>query len=221
MVLPQGILRAASGGPALVELKNGDSYSGVLAAVDNLMNIRLEDAVYIQRSEYRFERMTECVIRGQFVKFVRFPEDLLDRILEQETMSLMGSSRSSRWRGRGRGGQKGKGRGSDSGATTCLPVPSSLVGMIIGRGGETVKRLAAESGARIEVAKEQAEGSEERDIYITGTPECVEEAREMIAALTSSRTGQRERQKGDRQQYNRSDRQRPPVRDHRSGKGKQ
>ena len=28
--------------PALVELKNGDSYTGTLVAVDNFMNIRLE-----------------------------------------------------------------------------------------------------------------------------------------------------------------------------------
>merc|ERR1719454_2421755 len=84
MVLPQEVLRFAANGPALVELKNGDSCSGTLAAVDNLMNIRLEDAIFTPRGESRFERLKECTIRGQFVKFVRFPDDLLERIAAQE-----------------------------------------------------------------------------------------------------------------------------------------
>ncbi|CAK9020563.1 unnamed protein product [Durusdinium trenchii] len=79
MVLPQAVLRSASHGPALVELKNGDSYSGTLVAVDNFMNIRLEDAVFTPRLEQKFEHMKECTIRGQFVKFIRFPDNILDR----------------------------------------------------------------------------------------------------------------------------------------------
>eukprot|EP00429_Kryptoperidinium_foliaceum_P103343 CAMPEP_0176247736 /NCGR_PEP_ID=MMETSP0121_2-20121125/33107_1 /TAXON_ID=160619 /ORGANISM="Kryptoperidinium foliaceum, Strain CCMP 1326" /LENGTH=95 /DNA_ID=CAMNT_0017587397 /DNA_START=66 /DNA_END=349 /DNA_ORIENTATION=+ len=84
MVLPQTVLRSAAQGPALVELKNGDSYSGTLAAVDNVMNIRLEDVVFTPRSEYRFERLKECTIRGQFVKFIRFPDDILERVVAEE-----------------------------------------------------------------------------------------------------------------------------------------
>ena len=88
-----------------MELKNGDSYSGTLVAVDNFMNIRLEvgplqelemcqDAIFTPRLEHKFEHMQECTIRGQFaavsalflepslgseVKFIRFPDDILDR----------------------------------------------------------------------------------------------------------------------------------------------
>ena len=102
MVLPQAVLRGSAGGPVLVELKNGDAYSGTLAAVDNLMNIRLTDVILTPRSEYKFERLRECTIRGQFVKFVRFPDDILDRLIIEQEMA--DASAASGRRGRGKGG---------------------------------------------------------------------------------------------------------------------
>ncbi|CAE8642674.1 unnamed protein product [Polarella glacialis] len=181
MVLPQAVLRAAVRGPALVELKNGDSYSGTLAAVDNLMNIRLEDAVFTPRSEHKFERLKECTIRGQFVKFVRFPDDILDRLTVRQEAS---SSSASRWKGRGKASGKGV---PENGRT--VTVPASMIGAIIGRGGDTIKRISTDSGARIEVSKDQLETFDDRAIFLSGSIECVERAADMIAAFVRDRAG--------------------------------
>jgi len=181
MVLPVGVLRAAVTGPVLVELKNGDSYSGTLAAVDNLMNVRLEPAIFTSKGEHKFERLKGCMIRGQFVKFIRFPEDILEVISQQEA-NAAALGKDARAKGRGRGG-KSQGRGGKEGGQHRISVPSSLVGTIIGRGGETIKRLSAESGAQIDVAKDAADAADERFIYLFGLPECVERAQELISAI--------------------------------------
>mmetsp|Transcript_13891 Transcript_13891/g.25575 ORF Transcript_13891/g.25575 Transcript_13891/m.25575 type:complete len:242 (-) Transcript_13891:112-837(-) len=186
MVLPQGVLRSAVKGPVLVELKNGDSYSGTLAAVDNLMNIRLEDAILTPQSESKFEKLPECTIRGQFVKFVRFPDDILERMVAQEAAATGSSS----VKGRGRGRGKGK---ADTGSSLpqTMPVPASLVGVIIGKGGETIKRIIADSGAQIDVAREQGDIPDQRNIYLSGTSESVERARAMIATIVREKTATR------------------------------
>lgn len=198
MVLPQAVLRAATHGPALVELKNGDSYSGTLAAVDNLMNIRLENTVFTPLGSQRFERLKECTIRGQFVKFVRFPDNVLDSLAAQQEAAQAVAAAGARWKGRGgrSGGGRSGGRGhsvDDSlvGATQSIAVPAALVGAIIGRGGETIKRFSDESGARIAVDKDVVDASDERNIYLSGSLQCIEHARELISALVRERSGPR------------------------------
>ncbi|CAL1141988.1 unnamed protein product [Cladocopium goreaui] len=176
MVLPQAVLRSASQGPALVELKNGDSYTGTLVAVDNFMNIRLEDAVFTPRTEHKFEHMKECTIRGQFVKFIRFPDNILDRVLATQEAAL----------GRKGRGKEGKGPKPDD-VNKMLSVPSSLIGAIIGRGGETIKRFCTESGARIEVSKDQIDTAQERVIFLSGSAEHVDRAEAMISDFVANR----------------------------------
>eukprot|EP00439_Symbiodinium_sp_Y106_P063637 s853_g9.t2 len=181
MVLPQAVLRSASHGPVLVELKNGDSYSGTLVAVDNSMNIRMEDAILTPHTEHKFERMKECTIRGQFVKFIRFPDDILDRVLATQDAALSGSRK-----GRGKDG-----RGKADEANKMLSVPSSMIGAIIGRGGETIKKFCTESGARIEVSKDQLETTAERAIFLSGSKESVERADAMIRDFVQERAASR------------------------------
>ena len=65
-----------------------------------------------------------------------------------------------------------------------LKVPHELIGMLIGRGGETIKELKKESGARIDINKEpDDEGSQDRQVHITGPPECVEYAKKMVEEM--------------------------------------
>lgn len=184
MVLPHGVLRAAVNGPVLVELKNGDSYSGTLAAIDHLMNLKLEDAVFTARSEYRFEKLQECMIRGQFVKFIRFPDEIIEKCVVQEMAGAGdGSRKGRRERGRGKGGKGSRQpEASSTSAPRVMKVPSNLIGMIIGKGGENIRRFSMDSGAQIEVEKEQVDDSDERNIYLRGSPECVEQAFDMISA---------------------------------------
>ncbi|KAF7824964.1 far upstream element-binding protein 2-like isoform X1 [Senna tora] len=70
-----------------------------------------------------------------------------------------------------------------------IQVPNEKVGLIIGRGGETIKGLQTKSGARIQVLIPQhlAEGddSKERTVQVTGDKRQVEIAREMIKEVMS------------------------------------
>eukprot|EP00931_Biecheleriopsis_adriatica_P119249 TRINITY_DN94494_c0_g1_i1.p1 TRINITY_DN94494_c0_g1~~TRINITY_DN94494_c0_g1_i1.p1 ORF type:complete len:266 (+),score=63.01 TRINITY_DN94494_c0_g1_i1:34-831(+) len=180
MVLPQAVLRAANRGPVLVELKSGDAYSGTLAAVDNLMNIRLEDVVFTPRTEHKFEKMAECTIKGQYVKFIRFPDDILDRLVARHA-EAGGSSGSRKGRGKDKGPKAGE-------VNKMLTVPAAMIGAIIGRGGESIKNFCTDSGARIEVSKDQLDTAEERAIFLSGSQECVDKAEELIMAFVKERT---------------------------------
>eukprot|EP01051_Picozoa_sp_SAG22_P013090 SAG22_NODE_1429_length_4441_cov_39.877476_3_plen_93_part_00 len=50
-------------------------------------------------------------------------------------------------------------------------VASPLCGAIIGKGGDTIKQLQDESGARVHVQTDPLPQSNERQVTLTGTPE--------------------------------------------------
>ena len=55
-------------------------------------------------------------------------------------------------------------------------VPDKMVGMIIGRGGEQITRLQAESGCKIQMAQESGvnySGQPERMCTLTGPPPAI------------------------------------------------
>eukprot|EP00927_Polykrikos_kofoidii_P016649 TRINITY_DN17534_c0_g1_i1.p1 TRINITY_DN17534_c0_g1~~TRINITY_DN17534_c0_g1_i1.p1 ORF type:complete len:1908 (-),score=371.19 TRINITY_DN17534_c0_g1_i1:105-5828(-) len=84
--------------------------------------------------------------------------------------------------------------GTASPNTHVMKVQHELVGMLIGKGGETIKELKKESGARIDISKEPAEtNSNDRLVHLSGPPECVEFARKMIDQMLGrarERTGE-------------------------------
>ncbi|KAH7399080.1 hypothetical protein DE146DRAFT_521366 [Phaeosphaeria sp. MPI-PUGE-AT-0046c] len=60
-----------------------------------------------------------------------------------------------------------------------MMVPSDAVGMIIGKGGETIKQMQSETGCKINVS--QASGADiERDIGLVGTRQAIEDAKRAI-----------------------------------------
>ncbi|MFQ6652437.1 hypothetical protein Gotur_024305 [Gossypium turneri] len=64
-----------------------------------------------------------------------------------------------------------------------IQVPNEKVGLIIGRGGETIKGLQTRSGARIQLIPQhlpEGDGSKERTVRVTGDKKQIEIAREMI-----------------------------------------
>ncbi|XP_034928127.1 uncharacterized protein [Populus alba] len=64
-----------------------------------------------------------------------------------------------------------------------IPIPNEKVGLIIGRGGETIKGLQAKSGARIQLIPQhlpEGDESKERTVRVTGDTRQIEMAREMI-----------------------------------------
>ncbi|KAJ4368786.1 hypothetical protein N0V83_005868 [Neocucurbitaria cava] len=74
----------------------------------------------------------------------------------------------------GGGGGAGAGKINDS-----MMVPSDAVGMIIGKGGETIKSMQSDTGCKINVS--QASGADiEREIGLVGTRQAIEDAKRAI-----------------------------------------
>lgn len=72
----------------------------------------------------------------------------------------------------GYGGQPGR-------VSESIFVPSDAVGMIIGKGGETIKDMQSTTGCKINVS--QAQGADvEREIGLVGTPQAIEDAKKAI-----------------------------------------
>lgn len=112
MVLPLSLLRSASNHPILVELKSGEAYSGVLAECDGWMNIHMKDAVLTSKDGDRFWRVPDCYIRGNNVKYLRVPEEVIDVAVRESTAE---AARPAMQRSMGKGMGKGKGKGMPGG----------------------------------------------------------------------------------------------------------
>jgi far upstream element-binding protein len=88
-------------------------------------------------------------------------------------------------RGGGPGGPGGWGGGMGGGEyggqhTDYVQVPSNKCGLIIGKGGETIKNINAVSGAHCEIDKNSPQEAREKNFVIRGAPEAVERAKNMI-----------------------------------------
>mmetsp|Transcript_21156 Transcript_21156/g.25008 ORF Transcript_21156/g.25008 Transcript_21156/m.25008 type:complete len:143 (+) Transcript_21156:14-442(+) len=134
-MLPLSLLRTSQGHPMLVELKNGDTYNGKLVNCDSWMNINLNEVICTSRDGDRFWKLNECYIRGNSIKYLRIPEDVIDEVVEEEskpdpnnsvrgrnTRLNTGGKRNGKGggkgdgKGKGKGGGKGGGKGAGKGA---------------------------------------------------------------------------------------------------------
>ena len=66
--------------------------------------------------------------------------------------------------------------------TEQMMVPDKMVGYIIGRGGELIKSLQAESGCKIKMAKESG-GLPERMCTLKGSKSAIAKAKAMIESI--------------------------------------
>ena len=71
-------------------------------------------------------------------------------------------------------GQGPPGNGAPGGpqSSEVIMVPDKMVGLIIGRGGEQITRLQAETGCKIQMAAD-SQGMPERQCTLTGTPAAI------------------------------------------------
>ncbi|CAL5435748.1 unnamed protein product [Camellia sinensis] len=72
-----------------------------------------------------------------------------------------------------------------------MKIPNNKVGLVIGKGGETIKNMQARSGARIQVIPlhlPPGDTSTERTLQIDGTSEQIEAAKQLVAEVTSEHT---------------------------------
>jgi len=61
-----------------------------------------------------------------------------------------------------------------------IPVPNDCVGLIIGKGGETIRMLQQTTGAKIQVAKKEIEKDNLRNVFVEGPPEQYQKAKDLI-----------------------------------------
>jgi len=87
----------------------------------------------------------------------------------------------------GSGPQGPPGNGAPQGpqSSEIVMVPDKMVGLIIGRGGEQITRLQAETGCKIQMAAD-SQGMPERQCTLTGTPQAIAEAKVSIDRIISN-----------------------------------
>ncbi|KAI7900353.1 uncharacterized protein BX663DRAFT_488552 [Cokeromyces recurvatus] len=61
-----------------------------------------------------------------------------------------------------------------------INIPVSIVGLIIGRGGETIRSIQDQSGACVKIDTQADPNSTERTVNISGDPNCVSIAKQLI-----------------------------------------
>ncbi|CAD5186651.1 unnamed protein product [Musa acuminata subsp. malaccensis] len=69
-----------------------------------------------------------------------------------------------------------------------MKVPNNKVGLVIGKGGETIKNMQARTGARVQVIPlhpPPGDTSTERTVYIDGTKEQIEAAKQLVNEVIS------------------------------------
>ncbi|KAJ6135574.1 U6 snRNA-associated Sm-like protein LSm4 [Penicillium capsulatum] len=101
----------------LVELKNGETLNGHLVTCDNWMNLILREVVQTSPEGDKFFRRPEVYIRGNNIKYLRVPEEIVEIVKEQQQnqpQNRRGGGRDG-GRDRGRGGRGGRGRGRGRG----------------------------------------------------------------------------------------------------------
>ncbi|TGZ84895.1 Sm-like ribonucleo protein [Ascodesmis nigricans] len=99
----------------LVELKNGETLNGHLVSCDTYMNLMLREVVQTSPDGERFYRLPEAYVRGNNIKYLRLPEEIIDIVKEQQlAQQAAGGHRGGHGNDRGghRGGfQRGRGQG--------------------------------------------------------------------------------------------------------------
>ncbi|KAL8945844.1 MAG: hypothetical protein Q9222_007674, partial [Ikaeria aurantiellina] len=105
--------------------------------------------------------------------------ELIMEIVESDTKNNNQQNANNRDSGSGRGGPNMFGGGSDEKINDNIIVPSEAVGMIIGKGGETIKDMQQTTGCKINVS--QPNGRDiERDIGLVGSRGAIEAAKRAI-----------------------------------------
>merc|ERR1719362_2412938 len=125
---------------------------------------------------------------------VETAKELVQEILNQNDDRDMGGFGGGRGGGRGRGrgaprGGYGGGRGGGWGGgeneygaehTDYVTIPSNKCGLVIGKGGETIKTINSSTGAHCEADKSAPQDAREKNFIIRGSPDAVERAKAMI-----------------------------------------
>jgi far upstream element-binding protein len=109
----------------------------------------------------------------------------IDRIIANEGTGRVGGGFMGGPGGGGGGGGMGGGGGGGGGGGAGggffeMMVPGHKVGLIIGKGGEMIKQLQEQSGAKIVIIQDTPDAALEKPLRITGGPDSVETAKSLV-----------------------------------------
>lgn len=122
---------------------------------------------------------------------VQKAKELISKMIPQTNMGGGPGSN-----GSGGGGPGPNRAGLGSNAYEEIMIPGSKVGLVIGKGGETIKQLQERTGAKMVVVQDGPGQEMEKPLRISGDPQKVEHAKQLVYELIQD--------KGEPQQNNRS-----------------
>jgi far upstream element-binding protein len=103
-------------------------------------------------------------------------KDLIMEIVDSDSRNVnQGNNRPQRNDNVRDGGAGGQEKINDS-----IFVPSEAVGMIIGKGGETIREMQNQTGCKINVSQQNSHGEVEREIGLVGTRDAINRAKRAI-----------------------------------------
>lgn len=108
------------------------------------------------------------------------------KTLIENNMVSKGSGRRDGHSGSGGGGSSNRGKEVPLPAGTnklTFSVPDKCVGLIIGRGGESINEIQRRSGARVNIVPESQSVNGRRPVNLFGSDEANERARELIEVI--------------------------------------
>ncbi|KAJ2157276.1 hypothetical protein GGF46_004622 [Coemansia sp. RSA 552] len=154
----------------------------------NLRGIEQRHGVRVQFVDPHADRRNpqrQVMIEGPVPNAEGARQDILDFVARHnEEADGMGPSG-------GPGPVAGGGGRDDPGTMVTIMVPSSKVGLIIGRGGESIKDIQFSSGASVQVQPDDGSAMPERPIHLRGAPEQIDRARERIMDIDRGYGGDR------------------------------
>jgi far upstream element-binding protein len=146
-----------------------------------------------QNDQYRQCRITGPRAQREIAK------DMIYRIMRDSGMRG-GGPHGDRGRERGPAGPPAPKEGEDS---LQIMVPDRTVGLIIGRGGETIRDLQERSGCHINIVSENKSVNGLRPVNLIGTPAAARHAKELILEIvdSDSRNGHNPAGRGGRPEH--------------------
>ena len=84
-----------------------------------------------------------------------------------------------------------RGRGYGPGPVVEVAVPPNFIGLVIGKGGESIKRIQQESGTRIQFDTNKVDANGNKVCAISGPPDCVARAQELIQEIIDNSAAHR------------------------------
>ncbi|KAI9768600.1 MAG: hypothetical protein M1840_004797 [Geoglossum simile] len=116
------------------------------------------------------------------VQAAAMAKELIMEIVDSDTKSLanQGPSQRDAGRGGGFGNYGGGGAGGGDRINDSIRVPAEAVGMIIGKGGETIKEMQNSTGCKINVSSQSNPNDQDREIGLVGSRDSIERAKRAI-----------------------------------------